>query len=129
MVRVVVAEMPVEVNERGFLKNLAKWSPEAAQYLARRQGTDRLGDLTADHWRVIEYLRSHYQRFGAAPSLQDVCTDLDLTKGQFSDLFPGAMTTARRISGLPGPRRSANGRGPSDAELLATDDWWVRLTR
>jgi TusE/DsrC/DsvC family sulfur relay protein len=124
------AETPVEVNERGFMLDLSQWTPGAALYLARRQGLDNWPrGFTSEHWRVIEYTRAYFHATGNAPSLRFTCKALGLTKKQFSRLFPGGLVTARRISGLPGPRRSANRRELSAAQQLLTANWWERLTR
>jgi TusE/DsrC/DsvC family sulfur relay protein len=126
---VAAVETPVEVNERGYMIDLSRWSPGVALFLARRQGLAGWPrKLTADHWRVIEYTRTHYHRTGAAPSLRKTCAALGLTKRQFRDLFPGGLTTVRRVSGLPGPRRSARGPGLSKGQQLLASSWWERLT-
>jgi TusE/DsrC/DsvC family sulfur relay protein len=127
--RADVQETPVEVNERGFMTDLSQWTPGAALYLARRQGLrDWPRELTSDHWRIIDYMRVYYNATGNAPSLRYTCRALDLTKRQFSRLFPGGLMTARRISGLPGPRRAANRRELSIAQQLLARNWWEQLT-
>ena len=74
----VAAETPVEVNERGFMKDLSQWTPGAAQYLATQQRAPRgLDRLTPDHWRVIDYMRSYFYRAGRAPSDGQVCKDVN----------------------------------------------------
>lgn len=124
-----VVEKRVEVNERGFMKDLSQWTPDAAQYLATQQraphGLDR---LTPDHWRVIDYMRSYFYGAGRIPSDGQVCKDLGLRRSELSQLFPGSMMTARRIAGLPGPRRSANGRTLSASQQVLARDWWARFT-
>jgi TusE/DsrC/DsvC family sulfur relay protein len=123
-------ETPVDVNERGFMVDLSRWTPGVALYLARRQGLDNWPyEFTARHWRVIEYTRAYYHATGNAPSLRFTCKALALTKKHFSRLFPGGLMTVRRISGLPGPRRSANRQELSTAQQLLTANWWERLTR
>jgi TusE/DsrC/DsvC family sulfur relay protein len=125
----LVEETPVEVNERGFMTDLSQWSPRVAWFLARRQGlADWPRELTSDHWRVMDYMRAYYGATGNAPSLRYTCRALGLTKRQFSRLFPGGLMTARRISGLPGPRRAGNRRELSKAQQLLTGNWWERLT-
>ena len=127
--RAHVEEMPVEVNERGFMIDLAQWTPGAALYLARRQGLPNWpSELTGDHWRVVDYMRVYYKATGNAPSLRYTCRALELTKRQFSRLFPGGLMTARRISGLPGPRRAANRHELSIAQQLLARNWWEQLT-
>jgi len=124
-----LAETPVEVNERGFMIDPTQWTPEVAWYLARRQGVlDWPREFTSDHWRVIDYMRTYYHAAGNAPSLRYTCNALGLTKKRFSRLFPGGLVTARRISGLPGKRRSANRAELSMAQQLLTGNWWEHLT-
>jgi TusE/DsrC/DsvC family sulfur relay protein len=126
--RVHVEETPVEVNERGFMKDLSQWTPAAALYLARRQGLRNWPhELTSDHWRVIDYMRVYHDATGNAPSLRYTCRALDLTKRQFSRLFPGGLMTVRRISGLPGPRRAPGKQELSMAQQLLARNWWEQL--
>ena len=101
-------ETPVEVDAHGFMKEPSEWTPEAAQFLARRQGFgEGLDHLTGDHWRVIDYVRSYHYRSGNAPSREDICAELGLTKKKFFGLFPGTFKTALRVAGLPGPQDAA----------------------
>ena len=101
-----------------------------AEYLARHQGLPQeLDGLTPDHWRIIDYMRSHFHRTGATPSVHEVCSSLMLTKRQFISLFPNGLLMARRIAGLPGPRRTANGTAPSPSQQVLAGNWWLRLTR
>ena len=124
-----VEEVPVEVNERGFMIDLSQWSPGVALYLARRQGIKGWPrELASDHWRVIHYMRTYFEATGNAPSLRYSCRELALTKKQFSRLFPGGLMTARRVSGLPQRRRSANAHELSLAQQLLTGNWWERLS-
>jgi TusE/DsrC/DsvC family sulfur relay protein len=123
------AETPVEVNERGFMIDLSRWSPGVALFLARRQGLDGWPrELTDDHWSVIHYTRTYYHRTGTVLSLRKTCVALGLTKRQFCELFPGGLTTVRRVAGLPGPRRSVRGPSLSKGQQLLTCNWWERLT-
>ena len=124
-----VPETPVRVNKRGFMIDPSQWTPGAAQFLARRQGVANWSaELTSDRWRVIDFMRTYYEATHNGPSLRYTCKALGLTKKQFSRLFPGGLMTVRRISGLPGPRRSAGERELSIARELLTGDWWQRLT-
>jgi TusE/DsrC/DsvC family sulfur relay protein len=126
---VAAAETPVEVNEKGFMIDPSRWSPGAALFLARRQGLDGWPrELTDDHWSVIHYTRTYYQATHNAPSLRYTCRALGLTKKRFLRLFPGGPITVRRIAGLPGPRRPANGRELSLARELLARNWWEQLT-
>jgi TusE/DsrC/DsvC family sulfur relay protein len=119
-----ISETPVEIDERGFMTDPSQWTPGAALFLARRQGVHGWPrELASDHWRVIDFMRTYHQTAGNAPSLRYTCKALGMTKKRFSRLFPGGLTTVRRISGLPGPRKAANRR-----ERLLARDWWGFLT-
>jgi TusE/DsrC/DsvC family sulfur relay protein len=123
-------EMPVEVNEKGFMIDPSKWTREAALFLARRQGIPKWPqELASDHWRVIYYMRAYYHAIGNVPSVRYTCKALDMTKKRFGRLFPGGLMTVRRIAGLPGPRRPANSRELSLARELLARNWWEQLTR
>ena len=125
---------PVDTNQRGFVKDLSQWTPDAAKFLARQEGhPDGPRELREEHWRVIGYLRSRFHPEvssgnGSRPSLEIICEDLKLTRKRFLELFPGGVKAAMRISGLPGPRRSRNGKPLSVGEQARTGDWWARLS-
>jgi TusE/DsrC/DsvC family sulfur relay protein len=103
-----IVETAVEVDENGFIRDPGQWTPEAAVFLARRQGYGQaLGELTGDHWRVIDYIRSFRESAGGAPSRADVCAGLSMTRKQFYELFPGTLKTALRVAGLPAPEDGA----------------------
>jgi sulfur relay (sulfurtransferase) DsrC/TusE family protein len=92
-----IAEAPVDVDENGFIRDPDQWTPEVAHFLARRQGFGQpLEELSGEHWRVIDYIRSSYQSAGAAPSRPDICAGLSLTRTRFYELFPGTLRTALR---------------------------------
>ena len=111
------AEVTVEVDENGFISNPDQWSPEVARFLAQRQGFGQaLEELTGEHWRVIDHIRSCYQSAGVAPTRADVCAGLGITRKQFYELFPGTLRTALRVCGLPSPREAAEAQpeGPPE---------------
>lgn len=132
--RYAAPEQPVDTNQRGFMRTLSQWSPAAARFLAHQEGhRNGSGELTPDHWHIIQHLRAHYHPAVlsdkvARPSLDTVCEELGLTKKRFLDLFPGGMKAALRISGFPGPRRSGNEIALSAAAQARAGDWWARLT-
>ena len=97
-----IGALPVDVDADGFIVDTSQWSREAAVFLARRQGFgDALERLTADHWRVIDFTRGYFGRFGVPPLRETVCADLQLSKRQFRTLFPGTLKTLYRTAGLP----------------------------
>ncbi len=96
-----IGERPVAVDADGFIEDTSLWSPEAAVFLARRQGFgDVLERLTPDQWRVVDFTRAYYGRFGVPPMRETVCAELQLSKRQFGTLFPGTLKTLYRTAGL-----------------------------
>ena len=60
----------IELDEYGILKRPELWNKEVAQMLATELD---IGVLTSDHWNVIDALRKHYERFGVAPAMHNIC--------------------------------------------------------
>src|SRR5512141_911816 len=57
---VMAGERAIPTDSEGYLQNLADWSEEFAQALAREEGLA----LTPEHWEVIRFLRAYYQEHG-----------------------------------------------------------------
>ena len=62
-----------EVDEDGFLQELDKWGRDFAQGYATLEGIE--GELTAEHWKLIDYIRNYYTQFGIAPMIRKMCKD------------------------------------------------------
>jgi len=91
----------VEVDEDGFVQEPDKWSEELALVIAK---TEEVEDLTEDHWKVINYLRSYYQEFGIAPMIRKLCKETGFQLKYIYELFPsGPAKGACKIAGLPKP--------------------------
>ncbi len=91
----------IELDDKGYLARAGDWSPEVAAALAEEDG---LGELTADHWKVIEFLRAHHAAHSAAPMIRVLCKETGLSLQRIYDLFPaGPAKGACRIAGLPRP--------------------------
>jgi tRNA 2-thiouridine synthesizing protein E len=91
----------VEVDEDGFIQEPDKWSEELAEVIAK---TEEVEDLTEDHWKVINYLRSYYQEFGIAPMIRKLCKETGFQLKYIYELFPsGPAKGACKIAGLPKP--------------------------
>ena len=96
-----------ETDPEGYLLNLADWSPEVADHLARQ---DQL-TLTDSHWEIINFLRDYYNEFQMAravrPMTKAVAKKFGENKGNsqyLHDLFPyGPAKQGCRIAGLPKP--------------------------
>jgi len=94
---------PMEFDQDGFLIDPAKWNRAVAQQIA---GEDGIGELTEEHWALIQQLRDHYFAHGALVSERHACKTNDLDAGCMPELF-GSMREAWRIAGLPHPGEEA----------------------
>lgn len=97
-----------DVDEDGYLLQVADWTPAIAQQLAERQGLQ----LNAEHWAVIEAIRRFYQHYQRSPTtrvlLKYLAQELGPTQAGsiylmslFGDGTPAK--TIARIAGLPKP--------------------------
>lgn len=97
----------IGTDPEGYLENLADWTEDVARVLAAQ---DKL-ELSADHWRVIAYIRDYFDAQGSAPSLRFLQRGLaDEYGGDWGDkkflfgLFPyGPAKQAGRYAGTPKP--------------------------
>jgi tRNA 2-thiouridine synthesizing protein E len=91
----------IEVDEDGFIVNPDDWSKEAAAALAGGEGVE---ELTEEHWKVMNYLRDYYQKFGVAPMIRKLCKESGFPLKKIYDLFPsGPAKGACKLAGLPKP--------------------------
>jgi tRNA 2-thiouridine synthesizing protein E len=90
-----------EVDEDGFLQNPEIWDRNVAKDFAT---TEDIGDLSDDHWKVIDYLRNYYLKFGVAPMVRKVCKETGFNLNRIYELFPsGPAKGACKLAGLPKP--------------------------
>ncbi len=89
------------LNAEGFLSEISAWDRKVAEELARR---NEIWPLTADHWKVIEYLRDYYLKYAQGPVILKISRATGLSAKRICDLFPcGMVRGAYRIAGLPRP--------------------------
>jgi len=89
----------VEVDDEGFLRQPERWNDEVAAALAATAG---IAELTAEHWRVVRYLRQHFLDSGLAPMLRKLCKQTGFSLKKIYELFPDGPTKgACRVAGLP----------------------------
>ena len=84
-------------DEVGFLIGPSLWSQ------AEEEGLEQ---LTAEHWRVIGFIRDKFLRLGAPSNLRQVCRGTELSRSQIKSLFGGCLVIWR-IAGLPNPGEEA----------------------
>ena len=89
------------VDEDGFLEDPGIWNEGVAKDFAISEG---VSELTEDHWKVINYLRSYYLEFGIAPMIRKLCKETGFKLNQIYELFPsGPAKGACKLAGLPKP--------------------------
>ncbi|MEW5768828.1 MAG: TusE/DsrC/DsvC family sulfur relay protein [Pseudomonadota bacterium] len=107
MATVNIAGKDIEVDEEGYLTNLADWNRDVAEYLAKEEKVD----MTEAHWEVIDFLREYYDEYQIAPAIRvltkAIGKKLGPDKGNnkyLYELFPyGPAKQACKIGGLPKP--------------------------
>ena len=88
-----------EVDAEGFLVQMDTWTREVAQMLARGEVE---GELSQEHWKVVDYLRDYYLQFKNIPPDRMVAKDSGCTLERVNRLFPsGVVGGACRIAGIP----------------------------
>jgi dissimilatory sulfite reductase related protein len=91
----------IEVDEDGFITDPSSWDQNVAKGFAQEEG---IAELTAEHWKVIDYLRDYYLKFGIAPMIRKLCKDTGFQLKYIYELFPsGPAKGACKLAGLPKP--------------------------
>jgi len=101
MATCTIAGKTVQVNEEGFLTNPSEWTKEIAVELAKEES---ISELTAAHWKVIEFCRQDAAGSGKAPTLRRITANAGISTKEMFALFPkGPAKKVARISGLGKP--------------------------
>jgi len=103
MTSVATLNKQPEFDEYGLLRNPDDWNEPLAITIANDLG---IGWLTTDHWKVIRSLRKHYEKFGAVPSIHNICHEHGHRSDWVHDLFQSCLN-AWRVAGLPDPGEEA----------------------
>lgn len=96
-----------EVDEEGYLMDWQEWTEAIAAVMAKEDGLD----LSAEHWDVIKFLRSYFEKYQIAPMIKILTKELAKTYGKekgntkyLYELYPaGPAKQACRYAGLPKP--------------------------
>jgi tRNA 2-thiouridine synthesizing protein E len=97
-----LAGTTVDVNEEGFFTEPTEWNEEVAVELAKEAGID---ELTPDHWKVLEFMRSQYFEKGTGPTVRVLGKTSGVSVKELYLLFPkGPAKMAAKIAGIPKPR-------------------------
>jgi len=96
-----VGSIKIEVDEDGFMMEPEQWDQTVAKALATTEGVD---EMTEDHWKLVNYLREYYQKFGIAPMIRKLCKETGFPLKQIYELFPsGPAKGACKVAGLAKP--------------------------
>jgi tRNA 2-thiouridine synthesizing protein E len=91
----------VQVNDEGFMTNPNEWNKDIAVELAKEEG---IAELSAEHWKVIDYCRSNVTGNGKAPTLRAITNGSGVTTKEMFALFPkGPAKKVAKIAGLGKP--------------------------
>ncbi len=101
MAQLKVGDISLDLDEDGFIQQPEKWDQKVALALAETEGVN---DLTEKHWKLVNYLREYYQKYGVAPMIRKVCKDTGFKLNEIYELFPsGPAKGACKVAGLPKP--------------------------
>ena len=94
-------EVSIEVDEDGFMSEPEKWNEVVASAISTTEGVD---EMTESHWKVVNYLRDYYLKFGVAPMIRKLCKETGFKLNKIYELFPsGPAKGACKVAGLPKP--------------------------
>lgn len=95
----IIAGVPVQVNDEGFLTDHNQWNRDVAHELAAEEGIQ----LDDAHWKVIDYIQEQH-RNDVPLTIRKVGKSGVVDIKGFYALFPGGpLKKASRISGIPKP--------------------------
>lgn len=102
-----------QIDEEGYLVDPTSWNERIAEQLARKEGLT-LGD---DHWKIIRYVREHYDEHQTAPDARHVTQFIAEELGygrkagaRLFELFPyGYVKQTCKIAGMKRPRAWSTG--------------------
>ncbi len=94
----------LEIDADGFLIDWPGWNAGIGEALARREGIEM---LTAEHWCVIGFLRSHYSEHRTLPVMRLACEHFGMEPHCVDRLFGADHRKVWRIAGLPNPGEEA----------------------
>lgn len=101
MAKTVLGGNEIEIDEDGFVQEPEKWNKEVAEDLAKTENASPMGE---NHWKLVNYLRDYYLRFGIAPPIRMVVKQTGIDLKQIYQLFPGGPAKgACKVAGLPKP--------------------------
>lgn len=102
MATMVLGGKTLALDADGNLANRNDWNEEVARELAAAEG---IPELTPQHWAVINFMRSVFEKEGDAPSIRRLTKESGVDTKTLYQLFPkGPAKRAAKIAGLPKPK-------------------------
>ena len=96
-----LGDVKIDVDEDGFMEEPEQWNEKVALALASTEGVDVLSE---DHWKLINYLRDYYAKFGIAPMIRKLCKETGFPLKKVYEMFPsGPAKGACKVAGLAKP--------------------------
>lgn len=97
----------IEHDDEGYIVNLDEWSRDLAAEIAKAENLE----MTENHWKVIDFLRTYYDEFQLAPAVRVLVKNAKKKLGAeignsktLDAMFPqGAAKQGCKIAGLPKP--------------------------
>lgn len=107
MIRLEIDGRQIELDQEGFLVNLADWSDAVALALAENEGLV----LDDAHFEVIHALRRFHEQYQLSPAMRPLVKYIGQQLGKekgtsiyLLSLFPGSPARlASKLAGLPKP--------------------------
>jgi tRNA 2-thiouridine synthesizing protein E len=97
-----IAGKTIELDADGHLANRGDWNEDMALELAVQEG---IGELTPQHWAVINFMRTVFEKEGDAPTIRRLTKESGVDTKTLYQLFPkGPAKRAAKIAGLPKPK-------------------------
>ena len=75
MAKITLGGKEIEFDEDGFMQEPDLWDQNVTMNLAKIESVQ---EMTERHWKVVNYIRSYYQKFGIAPMIRKLCKECDL---------------------------------------------------
>lgn len=101
MATTVVKDIPLDVDEEGFLQKPEQWTEEIGIEIARQAG---IAQMTEGHWKVVRFMRQQFLSAGSAPSIRTLGKESGVSIKELYQLFPkGPAKLAAKIAGIPKP--------------------------
>ena len=100
MAKQALGGIEVEADEDGFMQEPDKWNKAVAEDIAKTESAYPMGE---DHWKIVNYLRDYYVKFGMAPPIRMVVKQTGIDLKHIYEFFPSPPKGACKVAGLPKP--------------------------